>query len=158
MPRVQVAGGSTYLVKPRKLIAERVRGSPGNSFFLLELENLAPTDVYEDDPEDVDEDGDCRRARISKRGQEQLVEVSPGYYVEREVLDYGYLGHDEDGREIPLPRAARPIVRFLRGKVLFVAKGSLWNQEARTYDGRHSNMTSAQIRSMIEGWIALSRK
>lgn len=147
-------GGSTYLVKPRKLTAERVVGAPGNSFLLLELDQLPLTDVYEDDPDEVEEDGLGIRGRILERGQEEVVEISPGHYVDRSVWDHGSLGYDEDGREVPIPQGARLVVRFLRGKVLFAAKASLWNRDPTTYDGRHSNMTPDEVREAIERSIA----
>jgi hypothetical protein len=147
---LKVSRGSAYLVMPRKLTAERITGAPGNSFLLLELDELPLTDVYEDDPEDVEEFGMGRRGRTLERGQEEVVEIAPGQYVEVEVLDRGYLGYDEDGSEMPLPDGARRVVRFLRGKVLFVAKASMWNQERSTYDGRHSEMSVDQIRLIIE--------
>jgi hypothetical protein len=45
-------------------------------------------------------------------------------------------------------------VRWLQGKVLLVAKGSLWNSVPATYDGRHNGMTAAEIRRTIERSLA----
>jgi hypothetical protein len=85
---------------------------------------------------------------------EELVEVAPAEYVRRDALELGFLGHDENGDEIPIPDGARPIVRWLRGKVLLVAKGSLWNGDPANYNGRHNGMTAAQIRTTIERSLA----
>jgi hypothetical protein len=63
-------------------------------------------------------------------------------------------GPDENGDEIPVPDDARLTVRWLRGKVLLVAKGSLWNGDPAAYDGRHNGMTAAQIRITIERSLA----
>jgi hypothetical protein len=83
-----------------------------------------------------------------------MVEILPHERGEgldnRLIWDRGFLDHDENGDEIPIPRHARLTVRWLQGKVLLVAKGSLWNSDPATYDGRHNGMTAAQIRSTIE--------
>jgi hypothetical protein len=81
---------------------------------------------------------------------EELVEVAPAEYVSRDAWDRGFLGHDENGDEIPIRDDARLTVRWLQGKVLLVAKGSLWNSDPANYDGRHNGMTAAQIRTTIE--------
>jgi serine/threonine-protein kinase len=79
--------------------------------------------------------------------------VAPADYVSREIWDRGFL-HDENGDEIPIPDNARLVMRLLQGKVLLVAKGSLWNSDPATYDGRHNTMTAAQIRRIIERSLA----
>ncbi len=118
-----------------------VRGLPHRTyqpFLLLELADLQPSGVYGE----------------HHRPSEELVELTPGQYVERGVWDDGYYGHDDRGREIPLPDESRLIVRWLNGKILFVAKGSLWNGTPATYRGQHNNMTSTQIRQAIEHGLA----
>lgn len=145
-----LAGGRTgYIVKPRKLTLERI-DSPGNSFLLLELDELAPTDTY-DDGEDQAEDEEVAKR---DRGSEELLEVAPGEYEDRGLWDRGFLGYDEGGREIPMPDEARIVVRWLRGKILFVAKGSLWNGSPRTYGGEHDKFSAYQIRQAIERALA----
>lgn len=128
-----VSDRSFYLVRPERLFFEHISSSPINSFFLLELGTLAQTDVYDK----------------SDRQREELIELD-GEYLDRELWDRGYLGHDESGYEIPLPRHAMLTVRFLSGKILVVSKGSIWNGIPATYDGRHTNMTAKQIRKFIE--------
>ena len=78
-----------------------------------------------------------------------MVEIGEEYY-DHELWDRGYMNYDESGREIPLPEDAHVVVRLLRGKILIVAKTSLWNSESATYDGRHDTMTTARIRDIIE--------
>jgi hypothetical protein len=129
------------IMKPRSLTLERI-DSPGNSFLLLELDNLDPSGVDGTDENEPDGDSDA--------DSEELLEVARGEYVSRDVWDRGFLGHDKNGDEIPIPRDARCTVRWLQGKVLLVAKGSLWNGNPATYDGCHNGMAAAQIRSAIE--------
>ena len=136
-----------YIAKPARLILERIGVAEGETFLLLELDALAPCGVYDVDEDDEDEADEDERRWL--RGSEEVVEVG-GEYLERGVLDRGYLGHDARGREIPLPDDTRLVVRWLRGKVLLVAKGSMWNGDPSTYDGRHDRMTSASIRRVIE--------
>ena len=138
-----------YRVRPDRLILERIASDPGESFLLLELANLAPSDVYEDE-DDTHED----IARRLAYGQEEVVELAPGDFARRSIWDDGALGHDERGREIPLPDTARLVTRWFGGKILFVSKGSLWNGDPGTYDGRHNRAQSSDIRSVIERSLA----
>jgi hypothetical protein len=133
-----VDGGATYMARPSALTFEHFPAAPINTFLLLELADLQPSGVYGE----------------HHRPSEELVELTPGQYVERGVWDDGYYGHDERGREIPLPDDSRLIVRWFSGKILFVAKGSLWNGTPATYRGQHNNMTSTQIRQAIEHCLA----
>lgn len=145
-----LAGGRTgYIVKPRKLTLERI-DSPGNSFLLLELDELEPTGTYEDDENEAENEEIEKR----DRGSEELLELSPGEYEERSLWERGFLGYDEGGREIPMPDEARIVVRWLRGKILFVAKGSLWNGSPHTYDGEHDKLSAVEIRRAIERALA----
>lgn len=133
-----VGDRTAYVMKPRKLTLERI-DSEGNSFLLLELDEINPSGVYDTG------EGESR---------EELVEVEPGEYESREIWDRGFLDYDARGEEIPIPDEARLVVRWLHGKVLFVAKGSLWNGDPGTYDGRHNRMAASQIRSVIERSLA----
>lgn len=141
-----------YIVKPELLTLERI-DAPGNSFLLLELDELAPSGVYHVEP-DEDEDAEEINRRRLERGSEELLELSPGEYEDRSLWDRGFLDYDEDGREVPMPDEARIVVRFFRGSILFVAKGSLWNGSPRTYDGEHDRLSSDMIRATIEGALA----
>jgi hypothetical protein len=133
------------IMKPRSLTLERI-DSAGNSFLLLELDELNPSGVYDTDTNETDGDN-ADRADLSS---EELLELAPADYVSRDVWDRGVLGHDENGDEIAIPDDARLAVRWLKGKVLLVAKGSLWNGDPATYDGRHNGMTASEIRRIIE--------
>jgi len=137
-----------YIVKPRSLTLERI-DAPGNSFLLLELDELAPSGVYHVAPDEDEAHEEINRRRL-ERGSEELLELAPGEYEDRGLWDRGFLDYDEDGREIPMPEEARIVVRFFRGSILFVAKGSLWNGSSRTYGGEHSRLTPDLIRAAIE--------
>jgi hypothetical protein len=86
-----------YVVRPQRLIFENIGGSPKDSFFLLELDILAPSGIYQELTLDY----------------EELVETAPAEYLDREAWDRGYVDHDEMGDEIPLPSHARLITRYL---------------------------------------------
>lgn len=126
-----------WIARPDTLTFTHFPQSPTESFLLLELAQLRPTRLPELPTN--------RRAGAV----EELVELSPGDYQPRSVWDAGFVGYDEDGHEIPLPAEARLIQRLLKGKVLIVAKASIWNHISATYDGRHNTMTAAQIRAFI---------
>ena len=136
---LKTAPNTIYLVKPRLLELEYINQSPHDSFLLLTLDALKPTGLYEE-----------------VGGQEEVVEIEPGEYCERGIWDQGYLYHDENGYEVPLPESSRLVVRWMGGKLLFVAKGTLWNGRSETYDGRHNKMTSGDIRRFIERELRLT--
>lgn len=136
----RVGERSAWVVKPKALTLEHIPASPIDSFLLLELARLEPIEADEH----------------SRDGMEELLELKPGKYVERGVWDRGFLRYDEDGREVPLPTGCRLVTRWLEGKILIVAKGSLWNGTPATYDGEHNTMRSAEIREVIEQALARS--
>lgn len=128
---------SIWVVKPASLTLEYIPESPINSFLLLELAALQPSGVYDK------EEGD------DERFSERLLELTQGEYVDQCVWEQGYSDHDENGYEIPLPSNSRLATRWLKGKILIVAKGSLWNGTSATYDGRHTEMAALDIRTII---------
>lgn len=132
---------TVYRVKPRNLVLEWIDSDPAESFYLLELDELGLSGAY---PE---EEGDEGRAR--RRSNEEYVETPDGELYGRSAWDDGATPDGE-----PLPDGSKLVVRFLRGKIMFLSKGSIWNGVPATYDGRHSNMTAAQIRNIIETVIA----
>lgn len=144
-----VGGSSVHIAKPERLTLERIDQAPAQSFLLLELGQLAPSGVYETSDDD---DGD-ERLRVLRRDHEELLEAD-GEYFDRSLWDQGFMGYDERGREIPFPENRRVVSRWLRGKILFVTKGSLWNGSPHTYDGRHNRMSPDEIRAMIERSLA----
>ncbi|RUX96921.1 hypothetical protein EOA25_28635 [Mesorhizobium sp. M2A.F.Ca.ET.040.01.1.1] len=120
---------SFYLGRPRKLAFEYIDGSPANSFFLMDLNTLKPSGIYEN----------------VQSESEQLMEVDEEYH-DYGIWDRGFMGYDHEDREIPIPDEASVVVRLLRGKILIVAKASHWNHETGTYDGRHEHMMAEDNR------------
>lgn len=133
----EVGPRTIYRMKPRRLILERFERDPAQSFLLLELAALKTTGTYESY-------GPTSRTF----GQEELVEVGPRELYERSAWDEGVTPDGDD-----LPGDANLLVRFLGGKVLFVTKGSHWNQSPSTYGGEHAHLEAADIRSVIEKWM-----
>lgn len=128
----EVGPSGIYRAKAERLTLVHISEAPAESFLLLEAGKLSPlTDIGSD------------------HRQEELLELSDGRQMERSVWDRGFIGHDEAGYEIAIPDDAKLIVRWLGGKFLFVAKGSLWNGTSSTYDGRHDKMSPDEIRAMI---------
>jgi serine/threonine-protein kinase len=123
--------------RPGVVYFEHFPESPWNSFFLVETRTLEPFGVYEE----------------SSGEYEEVVELSPGEYVDRSHHDTGILDYDEQGNEIPLPPSARSVGRHFKGKFLVVAKQSIWNRASVTYDGRHNGMTAKEIRALIQSLI-----
>jgi hypothetical protein len=134
-----VGDRAALVLKPRALTFEYIPESPIDSFLLLDLAELQPV---------VAERSDDRYPL------EEVAELTPCNYVERGVLDQGFLGYDENGREIPIPEGRRVVMRWLNGKILLVAKRSLWNGTKETYDGRHNKMSAEQIRKLIENGLS----
>jgi hypothetical protein len=122
------------IMKPNALTLEYFAEAPRESFLLLELANLTPSGANQH----------------SNPDREEVLEYPLGRYMSRDLWERGYLRHDEDEREVPLPHDSRLVTRWFRGKVLIVAKGCLWNGEPATYDGRHNAMTASEIRAVIE--------
>jgi len=119
--------GLCYLVKPKCLIYESFGNNYTWNYFLLELDELPPI------ISDIDD-------------RELLIEDYPGNYVSTPDSQYGVYDYD-DGT--PLPKEAKEVVRYLKGKFLFVLKYGQYNGISATYDGRHDMCTSEQFRKYI---------
>ena len=125
------------IFRPEKLYFEFFDESPWNSFFLLETSALSPSGV-----------------NSTVGAFEEVLELSSGKYVNRSYFDEGCLGHDESGREIPLPKSYCLASRYLLpGKFLVAAKCSLWILNPSTYDARHNTMTHDEIRQGIQDML-----
>lgn len=125
-------------VKPRGLIIERIDADPAESFVLLELDRLDTSGAYTEE----------RNEGMRETGIEEVLEID-GRYYSRDGVDDGYY-RDENGRERDLPERWRIVVRFLKGQILIVVKGSIWNGASGTYNGMHNTMGADQIRGAIE--------
>jgi hypothetical protein len=130
--------GAIAVAKPKALTIERINEDVAESTVLLELGALQTTGVYDEE----------RSEREVEFGQEEVLEIDGRYYA-RDGVDDGYY-RDERGRERDLPERWRLVSRWLRGQILIVAKGSLWNGTPKTYSGLHNSMNSTEIRRLIE--------
>lgn len=107
-------------------------------YFWLEAQQLSPSGVY-----------DGRRGRI----YEEVCELRPGDYREREVYDRGGT-RNPDGSIDPLPSTARTIQRYFEGSFLISCKASPYIQNAPTgrpgpADGIHADMGPDEFRRFM---------
>lgn len=128
------SGRSANIIRPDKLIFQSFDAPYEWAYFRIDTFSLAPRGVYRD----------------YQGMDEELTEITPGYYVDRTCWDYGYYNHGKSGKETPLPKEARLIVRHFGGAFVIFAKGSLYNRINGTYDGRHSKMTAEEFRDYIK--------
>lgn len=129
---------SLVVIKPKILQFENFPGYPSLSYFRIEAAPLLPIEKTNEGE--------------SQRTHEELAEVFPRDYRERWVWDTGYYEHDENGHEIPLPKNARVVVRFLRGSFVIFAKGSIYNHLKGNYDAynaQHEKMGAKEFRNFI---------
>ncbi len=126
----QVFTGSVIIAKPRRLVLERIASNPAESFLVLELGELSPSIIRDEE----------RDEHIRRRRQEEVLDLGGADYVERRSID-----------EDDLTDSARNVVRLFNGQVMLVTKGSIWNGTPRTYNGIHDTATHAEIRKAIQG-------
>lgn len=114
--------GEAELLKPRTLVFDSMEGDPSWAYFLLELAPLEPTPIYSD-PEG-----------LRALGHEELVEIRPGQYRDRVVIDQGFLDWDEHGDPVPLPAGTRIVDRWLSGFLVIADKYGPYNLESEQFD------------------------
>lgn len=127
-------GGSTYLLKPLRLMFESFAYESQWNYFQLEADRLEPSGIYErmDDSE----------------MHEEVTDLGAQGYVSRVYWDEGeYMGER-------LPKEARPLVRFFRGAFVIFQKTSTYNNISETYDGRHNRMDADAFRAYIERGVS----
>ncbi|WP_156290796.1 serine/threonine protein kinase [Oceanobacillus salinisoli] len=119
---------TAYLLKPSQL---HFRKTPNLnwSYFYLETKEISYTGVYGD-------------RELSVPGEE-LVEFSPGNYIDR-----GYWDEGEYNGET-LPGEARLISRYTKGNFVIFSKSSIYNRTSGTYDGRHDKLGFSEFEKYI---------
>lgn len=134
-------GGIVNIVNPESLTFHPIGDNPEWWYFRLNTAPFAASGVYEE-PEEINEE--------LKFYGEEVLEVAPGEYVDRGYRDMGYLGEDEDGKIIPLPKGARGVTRNINGGafVLF-PKLSIYNEVGSSYDGDHNKVTDEDFHKFI---------
>lgn len=130
---IELDFGFNNILKPKKLTYHKVDDNLEWSYFYLETDELPVSGVYEyeeDDFEICDED---------------LVDLGNGKYIGGEHWDE----QEYDGA--PFPQNARSVSRWFRN-VAFATfkKTSIYNNDTRTYDGRHNEMTPEAFREHIQ--------
>jgi serine/threonine protein kinase len=117
------------VVKPKRLMFESFAGNDDWAYFRIEMDPLEA--IFE----------------ATNLYYEEMVELSPGHYIERHWWDAGYF--EVAGEPTQLPPAARVLSRYRQGSFLIVAKASVYNERA-PYDGLHDRFTADKFRDMIE--------
>ncbi|MEN8699607.1 serine/threonine protein kinase [Bacillus infantis] len=122
-------GSIAHVLKPKRLIFYRFEDADYEwAYFRLEADDLQSSGVYEE----------------LAFQEEELVEISPGEYIERAYWDAGeYYGQ-------PLPKEARLIGRYLNGSFVIFSKASLYNANTSTYDGRHNTVKADGFKKYIQ--------
>lgn len=115
------AGDFCNIVKPKKLIYVRFPNNPFFNYFLLEVETIRPI--------------------ISEKSisYEHLTEDKPSHYVDSRYFQYGVYDYDTGEK---LPKGAKLVNRYYKGKFLIVPKRGYYNLISSTYDGRHNKMSA----------------
>lgn len=85
--------------------------------------------------------------------KEKVTELEPGHYIEKEIWEKGYLGYNEKGNRILLPKSARLVSRYFKGSFVIFVKSSPYNRNHVTYDARHDKMNGKKFRQYIEKCI-----
>lgn len=129
---------SATLLRPEYLDLNVPNDDRRMAYFWLEAQQLSPSGVYGD-----------RKGRI----YEEVCELRPGDYREREVYDRGGT-HNPDGSLDPLPSTARTIQRYFEGSFLISCKASPYIQNAPTgrpgpADGIHADMGPDEFRRFM---------
>lgn len=126
-PRIAV------VIRPLSFHFESFPGFDDWAYFRLETAELAPSGVY----------------RNLQGTYEELLELSPGRYLSRDLWERGFLEDPETGTELPFPQSARVVSRQFRGAFVVFAKASVYN-EIDPYQGHHAKVSSDTFRRQIE--------
>ena len=134
-------GGNTMILKPKQLSFNWYGQDNAEwSYFRLETAKLEPSGVYDDYDKDF----------YKKFQFEEVTELSPGQYVDRNVWDAGYFRYDENG-EKSLPNEARTVGRIFSGDFVIFPKQSFYNVGlSDAYDARHNKMLPVEFKDYIQ--------
>ncbi|MEC3841585.1 serine/threonine protein kinase [Bacillus amyloliquefaciens] len=146
--------GDIAIINPVKLTFHPIGENPEWWFFRLEtrpFERVCPLEATDEQNDNVfpsssyDSDtNDCFTG-------EDVLELEPGNYEDRSIWEDGFLGYDEDGREIRFPKTARIVTRMVNGgSYVIFPKYSLYNQNPETYDGRHNKFSDEEFADYIK--------
>lgn len=140
---LSVGRASAYVMRPAVLELHRMGAAPAESFFLMRLAELDPTDAY------VGES----RGYVEEKGREEVVRTRDGRYWERALWDEREEWISPEGHQPDLDDA-HLVVRFLRGSLMVVATGSFWNSIQEADHALHERCNAAEIRQTIDALVA----
>lgn len=120
---IEIDTGFHEILSPKRLSFHLVEDIE-LSYFRLELNELQPTGIY--DENDID-------------FSESVCEIRPGNYIDQAHFDL------DEYEDEPLPTGARLVVRRLKGVIVIFGKDSKYNRTPSTYDGRYNNFTEDEF-------------
>lgn len=146
--------GSPEIVNPESLTFYQFGDNPEWWYFRLNTLPFEPSGIYEIEVENEPTYKSVLEREIEEEMKyigEELVEITPGQYINRSFWDIGYTGHDEYGNEIPLPPNARVVSRkYNGGAYVIFPKFSAYNNVPSTYDARHNKVSAEQFEQYIK--------
>lgn len=103
---------NNILIKPQKLVMERIEKNSMWNYFILEIqEDKQKTDIYN-----------------------RYALLPDGKLVDDDGIDYGVFDYDSG---VKLPDGYKIVQRYNKGNILFVPKSGFYNAIRAAYDGRH---------------------
>ncbi|MBU5353197.1 serine/threonine protein kinase [Paenibacillus barcinonensis] len=109
----------THILNVKKVKFQSFPGAPLEwAHFRIITSPLKPSGIYEN----------------LRSNFEELTETTPGNYIHQKYSDHG----EYQGK--PLPHTARSLTRMFGGDFVIFSKGSLYNANSGTYDGRHNKL------------------
>ncbi len=127
---IELDCGYTEIVKPKRLIFESFNYDHEWNYLRLELNDLEPSGVYENNEDSV---------------YESVSEISSGQYEDYSIVEY----FSDYKEEYNLTEKSRLVTRWFKGSFVIFCKRSTYNSISATYDGRHNKFTSDEFRSYI---------
>ena len=135
-----VYGERRDIVKPSKLYFESFGEDLSWAYFRLEVAHLDRI-VQDDTGEEIENTGNDIR--------QYVVDLGDGRFIDSAYWDFD----NYHGKR--LPKNACRIAIYFKGAFLFVAKTSIYNRDASTYDARHNKFSAPVFRKYIEHQIEL---
>ncbi len=131
--------GSTYLVKPKRLMFCSFNNDTEWNYFYCEFDKLVP--IFEEWDED---------------GREEVLELESGEYKSWDFVEYYYEKYDDGYNYVPTNY--RKVNRCSGGSIVIFRKTSSYNRTPSTYDGRHAKMGSEKFREYIQDLVDIGYK
>ncbi|MCY8061580.1 serine/threonine protein kinase [Bacillus spizizenii] len=151
-----------HIVEPVSLTFNPIGEDPEWWYYRINTKSFEPCGIY-NEREDSQEENitetfkssrDKEVEELSNYYGEEVVEISPKNYIDREHWNTGYYGYDENGYENRLPSNSRLITRmFNGGDFVIFSKYSTYNRTTGTYDGRHNKVNDEVFRSSINNVV-----